>query len=190
MLISSSFVGCLDGIMGDEDIEDIEDEGPRLALLTLFADIESGSTKKWCEMYPPHAYSLENDVITFSDETTIKACEEEMSKLFNLEFWRFAEEQGILRYTLNSYKDVKIEGKVATNSGPTYEVTTEMEICVKLGGSSSWDCVVYSIEDGNELVFYFTEVVGQWIDQCCEIADYVIGSNGVDKYAPSDFDDL
>ena len=34
------------------------------------------------------------------------------------------------------------------------------------------------------------DVVGQWIDQCCEIADYVIGSNKVDKYAPSEFDDL
>ena len=168
MLVSTSFVGCLDGILGDdlddEDIKDIEDEGPGPALLAILDDIESGNTKKWCEMSHRYAYSLENDVITLSDETMIKACEEEMSKLFNLEFWRFAEEQGILRYTLNSYKDVKIDEVVASNSGPTYEVTVEIEICGKFGISSSWDCAFYSIEDGNELILYLTEVDGQWID--------------------------
>ena len=98
----------------------------------------------------------ENDVITLSNETMIKACEEEMSKRYNLDYWRFAEEQGKLRYALNSYKDVKIDEVVASNSGPTYEVTVEIEICGKLGISSSWDCAFYSIEDGNELILYFT----------------------------------
>ena len=168
MLISSSFVGCLGG--EEELIEEIdnEDEGLRNAILALFVDIENGKTEKWCKMYPPHAYSLENEVITLSNETMIKACEEEifkhynldeeMFKHYNLDYWRFAEEQGKLRYALNSYEDVKIDEVVASNSGPTYEVTVEIEICEKGSISSSWDCAFYSIENGNELILYFTEI--------------------------------
>jgi hypothetical protein len=150
--------------MGGDDLEEIKDEGPRSALIALFKDIENGNMGQWCKMYPPHAYSLEDDVITLSDETMIKACEEEMAKLLNLDFWKFAVEDGKLRYTINSYKDVKIDEVVASNSGPTYEVTAEIEICGRIDSAFPWNCAVYSIENSNELVFYFTEVSSQWID--------------------------
>ena len=34
------------------------------------------------------------------------------------------------------------------------------------------------------------DLVGQWIDQCCELAPNIVGQNGVNEFAPLDYEDL
>ena len=139
-MLGASFVGCID--------EDEEENGPKNAIYDLIGNLNSGNYVEFCKM---DVFVLEDNVITLADETELKECTDE----FNFE----NETVPVLfNFTINKYKEVKIDGTLASNSGPIYEVTANLEICVKYD-TEPWYC-----ETEEEDISYYTKVSGQWID--------------------------
>jgi len=139
-MLGASFVGCIE----DEE----KDDSPRNALYAAIDDVNDGNWGKLCKM---DVFVLEDNVITLADETELKECTDE----FNFE----NETVPVLfNFTINKYKEVKIDGTLASNSGPIYEVTANLEICVKYD-TEPWYC-----ETEEEDISYYTKVSGQWID--------------------------
>ena len=141
-MLSASFVGCV-GLF-EEDLEEEEEKGLKNAIYTLFEDLENGEWESFCKMV---FFELEDEIITIANETQVKEC---------VEGDTFGTIQ--LKYTVNDYKEEETDETIASNSGPIYEVTMDMEFCIRYDSAESWEC------ETEEDISYFTKVSGQWID--------------------------
>jgi len=144
-LLLTSFTGCIEEL---EKLEEEEKNGLENALYALFEDLENGKWESFCKMF---LFEIEDDTIILADETELKECTDE----FNFDTLQ-------LKHTVNDYKEEKTDDTLASNSGPIYEVTLDLEICVRYDSAESWEC------ETEEEASYFTKVSGQWID----VTDY------------------
>ncbi len=136
MLVSVSFVGCID--------EDEEENGPKNAIYDLIDNLNSGNYVELCKM---DVFVLEDNLITLGGETELKAC---------MDYWE--EETFEWNITGSNYKEVKMNETLASNSGTIYEVTLDLEICVRYDSAEYWECEI------EEDTSYYAKVSGQWID--------------------------
>ena len=135
-MLGASFVGCLD--------EEENDDGPKNAIYDLIDNLNSGNYVELCKM---SVFELEDNLITLGGETELKAC---------MEYWE--EETFEWNITGSNYKEVKMNETLASNSGTIYEVTMDLEICLKFD-NESWSC-----DPAEEDISYYAKVSGQWID--------------------------
>ena len=144
-LLAASFTGCI-----EEELENATEEDSELkkAIYAVLGDLENGNWESFCKMF---AFVVEEDngeyIVTLGNEAQIKECVEDI-ELDKMQ----------AKYTINDYKEKETDEKVASNSGPIYEVTMDMETCVKYDSAESWDC------ETEKDISYFTKVSGQWID--------------------------
>ena len=150
-LLLTSFTGCVE--LFEEDLEEEEENELENALYTLFKDIENGKWESYCKMF---LLEIEDDTIILANETQIKVC---------VEGYTFDTLQ--LKHTINDYKEEETDKTIASNSGPIYEVTMDIEFCVRYDSAEPWDCE--TVED----IVYFTKVSGRWID----VTDWVENSS-------------
>ena len=142
-LLLTSFTGCIEEEL-DEEEEKSELEN---AIYAAFEDLENYNRDSFCKIY---SYELEEDIIILGNETELKDCINHISA--NNGTYE-------VTYTLNDYKEEETDEKVASNSGPVYKVTTDLESCLRLADSTEpWEC------ETNKEIIYFTKVNGQWID--------------------------
>ena len=147
-LLVTPFTGCV-GLF-EEDLEEEEEKGLKNAIYTLFEDLENGEWESFCKMF---FFELEDEIINIANETQVKEC---------VEGDTFGTIQ--LKYTVNDYKEEETDKTIASNSGPIYEVTMDMEFCIRYDSAESWEC------ETEEEPSYFTKVSGQWID----VTDWVV----------------
>ena len=149
-LLLTSFTGCVE--LFEEDLEEEEENELENALYTLFKDIENGKWESYCKMF---LFEIEDDTIILANETQIKVC---------VEGYTFDTLQ--LKHTINDYKEEETDKTIASNSGPIYEVTMDMEFCVRYDSAESWEC------ETEEDISYFTKVSGQWIVVTAWVVDW------------------
>jgi len=143
-MLGASFTGCI-----ENDLEELEENNLENALYTLFEDLENGKWESFCKML---LFEIEDDTIILADKTQIKECAEDDDIFGGIQ----------VKYTVNNYKEEKTDDTLASNSGPIYEVTLDLEICVRYDSADPWNC------ETEEETSYFTKVSGQWID----VTDY------------------
>ena len=150
-LLLTSFTGCV-GLF-EEDLEEEEENDLENALYTLVEDLENGKWETFCKMW---LFEIKDDIITIANETQIKECAEDEDFFGELQ----------LKYTINSYKEEEIDETIASNAGPIYEVTMDMEFCIRYDSAEPWEC------ETQEEISYHTKVSGQWIDVTEWVGDW------------------
>ena len=139
-MIGASFTGCIE----DEE----ESEGPKKYIYAALEDLENDNRESFCKMF---LFEIVDDIVILANETLLREC---------IEAHPYAND-GIfeVNYTINDYKEEKMDATVSSNSGPIYKVTMDLEACIQFSNSTEpWEC------SNNNEDTYFAKVNGQWID--------------------------